>query len=110
MNIFISWSKHKSEKLAKETKTFLESVLNSVNCFFSPDMYKGTSVDHEIYQKLLSCNNCIVCLTEENYNNPWLMYEASVIYGSNYEKGNFGIVIPILFGQFQNGLLGSISL
>lgn len=25
------------------------------------------------------------------------MYEAGVIYGSNYEKGNIGIVIPILF-------------
>ena len=50
MEIFISWSKDKSRLLALETKKFILNTLgNKVEVFFSPDMYKGTSVDNEIH-------------------------------------------------------------
>ncbi len=98
MKIFISWSKNKSRLLAAETKRFLENTLgNSVEYFFSPEMYKGTRVDHEIHENLLHSNKCIVCITSENYKNPWLLYEAGVVFGANYSKTNGGIVIPLLF-------------
>ena len=90
MEIFISWSKNKSKLLALETKKLIQNVLGKkVEVFFSPDMYKGTSVDNEIHNNLLQSDKCIVCITSDNFKNPWLMYEAGVVYGS--------IVIPILF-------------
>lgn len=98
MEIFISWSKDKSKLLAMETKKFILGTLeNNIEVFFSPEMYKGTCVDHKIHTNLLKSNKCIVCITADNYRNPWLMYEAGVVYGANVEKPGGGIVIPILF-------------
>lgn len=100
MKIFISWSKNKSRQLAEVTKNFLEKTLgNSVEFFFSPEMYKGTSVDHEIHKNLLESSKCLVCVTSENFKNPWLLYEAGVVYGANHQKTKDGIVIPILFEE-----------
>ena len=96
--IFISWSKNKSKELAEATKRFLENTLgNSIEFFFSPEMYKGTCADNEIHENLLECDKCLVCITSENFKNPWLLYEAGVVYGANYSKNNKSIVIPILF-------------
>lgn len=99
MRIFISWSKNKSKKLAHATKKFLSKVLNgsSIEFFFSPEMYKGTRVDNEIHANLLNSDKCIVCITSENFKNPWLLYEAGVIYGRHYADSEDGVVIPILF-------------
>ena len=98
MEIFISWSKNKSKLLALETKKLIQNVLGKkVEVFFSPDMYKGTSVDNEIHNNLLKSDKCIVCITSDNFKNPWLMYEAGVVYGAHIEKPGRSIVIPILF-------------
>lgn len=98
MKIFLSWSKNKSRLLAKATKQLIERTLGqSIEFFFSPEMYKGTRVDHEIHENLLQCEKCFVCITSENFKNPWLLYEAGVVYGANYSTQKGGIVIPILF-------------
>lgn len=99
MKIFISWSKNKSKQLAEITKKFICDTLGSnIEIFFSPKMYKGTCVDFEIHQNLLNSDKCIVCITADNFKNPWLMYESGVVYGSNFSTSKkSGIVIPILF-------------
>lgn len=98
MKIFLSWSKNKSRLLAETTKKFIENVLgHSIEFFFSPEMYKGTRVDHEIHNNLLNSEKCFVCITADNFKNPWLLYEAGVVFGVNHSKTNKGIVIPILF-------------
>lgn len=103
MKIFLSWSKNKSKLLAEATKEFLTNVLgNSVEFFFSPEMYKGTRVDNEIHKNLVSCDKCIVCITAENYKNPWLLYEAGVVFGTNHNKTTDGIVIPLLFDHIPD--------
>ena len=98
MNLFLSWSKGKSKKLAEITKEFLEKTLgSSVRIFFSPDMYLGTCADRTIHDELLTCEKCLVCITEDNFKSPWLLYEAGMVYGANYSKQTESIVIPILF-------------
>lgn len=98
MKIFISWSKDKSRRLALATKKLLENTLsNAIEVFFSPDMYKGTCVDNEIHRNLIESEKCIVCITAENFKNPWLMYEAGVVYGAHFNSPGEGVVIPILF-------------
>lgn len=98
LKIFISWSKDKSKLLAKETKKFINNCFgDNIQLFLSPDMYKGTAVDHQIHSNLLESTKCIVCITADNYKNPWLMYEAGVVYGTNYKISGGGIVIPIIF-------------
>lgn len=103
MKIFISWSKTKSKLLAEATMTFLRNTLDdSVEFFFSPEMYKGTRVDNQIHKNLLESEKCLVCITSENFKNPWLLYEAGVIFGANHSKTEHGIVIPILFEHIPN--------
>jgi len=98
MKIFLSWSKNKSKLLAEATKRFIEKLLgNSIEFFFSPEMYKGTRVDNEIHENLLLCKKCLVCITSDNFKNPWLLYEAGVVFGANHTNSQNGIVIPILF-------------
>ncbi len=98
MKVFISWSKDKSRLLAMATKKLILNTLgNNVNLFFSPDMYKGTCVDHEIHTNLLKSDKCIVCITSDNFKNPWLMYEAGVVYGAHYTTPGGSLVVPILF-------------
>lgn len=99
MRVFISWSKDKSRQLALATKKLISSTLgNKIEVFFSPDMYKGTCVDHEIHVNLLQSDKCIVCITSDNFKNPWLMYEAGVVYGGHHATPGVGsVVIPILF-------------
>lgn len=99
IRIFLSWSKNKSKELAEATKKFIESSLgNSIEFFFSPEMYKGTCVDNEIHKNLLSSDICLVCITSDNFKNPWLMYESGVVYGANHNNMELdGIVVPILF-------------
>lgn len=96
--IFISWSKTNSRLIAEELKKFLNNIFNySIDLYFSPEMYKGTCVDKTIHENLLLSSKCIVCLTADNFKNPWLLYEAGVVYGANYHKNNESIIIPILF-------------
>lgn len=103
MKIFISWSKNKSKLLAQQTKKLIQNTMgDAVEFFFSPEMYKGTRVDHEIHENLLESDKCIVCITSENFKNPWLLYEAGVIFGANHSKTSQSIVIPILFEHIPN--------
>lgn len=98
MKIFISWSKNKSKLLAIETKKFILNTLKkNVEIFLSPDMYKGTTADNEIHNNLLKSDKCIVCITSDNFKNPWLMYETGVVYGAHFTKQEESVVIPILF-------------
>lgn len=98
MKIFLSWSKNKSKLLAEVTKHLIENTLgDTVEFFYSPEMYKGTRVDNNIHKNLLICDKCLVCITADNFKNPWLLYEAGVVFGSNHSKTQRGIVIPILF-------------
>lgn len=81
-----------------ETKKLILNTLgNGIELFFSPDLYRGTCVDHEIHANLLKSDKCIVCITSDNFKNPWLMYEAGVVYGAHYATPGGSIVIPILF-------------
>lgn len=80
------------------TKQFINRSFGThIETFFSPEMYKGTCVDREIHKNLLNSDKCIVCITSDNFKNPWLMYESGVVYGSHHSAPGGGIVIPILF-------------
>ena len=61
--------------------------------FISSGMEKGSIVDVEIHNKLIESSICLICITNESIQSPWLMYEAGAVFGTG------GIVIPILFEE-----------
>lgn len=92
--IFISWSKNKSEELAKLTKHTLEELLPGTNFFMSEeDIQAGDCVQNTIMHQIEQCDILILCFTSDNKKSPWLLYEAG------YASGLHKRVIPILFDK-----------
>ena len=92
--VFISWSGELSKKLANEIQSWLPNVLQSVKPYFTPeDIQKGSRWEQEISKELESSNIGIICLTKDNINKPWIIFEAGAL-SKNIGKAN---VCPILF-------------
>jgi hypothetical protein len=92
--VFISWSGELSKKLAEEVRMWLPGVLQFVKPYFTPnDIEKGTRWSTEIASELESSNAGIICLTKDNINKPWILFEAGAL-SKNFGKTN---VCTILF-------------
>lgn len=97
MEVFISWSKAKSMELALKTKELLESLNPQIEAFVSEvDIIAGEAVQEKIIEKIIECEKLILCLTKENKNSPWLLFEAG------YARGLKKTVIPLLFDEDPN--------
>lgn len=80
MKIFISWSGQLSHEIAKELQGWLPLVINQVEPFVSSEsIRKGNRWLLDIYSELQQSNFGIVCLTQENLTEPWILFEAGAL-------------------------------
>lgn len=80
MKIFICWSGYVSKKVAKALYSWLPSVIQDLEPWMSAyDIDHGDHWDLQLTSVLSDSNFGIVCLTPENLNNPWILYEAGAI-------------------------------
>lgn len=78
--VFISWSGEKSQKIAEELRTWIPSVLQFAQPYFTPrDIEKGTKWNSEISKKLSESSVGIICLTKDNLQSPWILFEAGAL-------------------------------
>lgn len=78
--VFISWSGERSQKIGKILSDWLPSVLQTVKPYFSPDdIEKGTKWSSEISKALSDSSVGIICLTRENLDKPWILFEAGAL-------------------------------
>ena len=78
--VFLSWSGELSRKLADALRGWLPSALQSVKPYFTPeDIEKGSKWGPEISKELESSNIGIVCLTRDNTEKPWILFEAGAL-------------------------------
>jgi len=104
--VFISWSGDLSKKLAEEVRLWLPGVLQFVKPYFTPnDIEKGTRWSTEIANELESSNAGIICLTKDNINKPWILFEAGAL-SKNFGKSN---VCTILFNLDNADLTGPLT-
>lgn len=97
MNIFISWSKNKSEGIARETKKLLQNLIDDVNIFISSvDIHGGDDVQNKIIDNIIHCDILVLVFTKENKKSPWLLFEAGYARALNKKA------IPILFYDDPN--------
>jgi len=105
MKIFISWSGDLSRDLAEELRDWLPAVLQSVKPFFTPnDIEKGARWGKDIAKELEESAVGIFCLTKENLNKPWIMFEA----GALSKRIDSSKVCPVLFGVDSAELEGPL--
>jgi hypothetical protein len=104
--VFISWSGDLSKKLAEEVRLWLPGVLQFVKPYFTPnDIEKGTRWSTEIASELESSNAGIICLTKDNINKPWILFEAGAL-SKNFGKAN---VCTILFNLDSADFTGPLT-
>lgn len=93
MNVFISWSGEKSNKLASALKDMLSDSIQSVRVFMSShDIEAGSRWGSVISQQLSDCNFGIICVNPENKTEPWILFEAGCL-GKSVEESK---VVPYL--------------
>ena len=104
--VFISWSGDLSKKLAEEVRLCLPGVLQFVKPYFTPnDIEKGTRWSTDIASELESSNAGIICLTKDNLNKPWILFEAGAL-SKNFGKAN---VCTILFNLDSSDFSGPLT-
>ncbi len=78
--VFISWSGELSRILAEALREWLPSALQYVKPYFSPeDIEKGTKWNTEIAKELELADIGIICLTHNNIEKPWILFEAGAL-------------------------------
>lgn len=80
MNIFISWSKELSHQCAEAVRVWIKCTLQASEPWISSsDIDKGSTWFSEISNQLQDTKVGIVCLTKENKNNPWILFESGAL-------------------------------
>lgn len=95
MKVFICWSGETSKRLGEVFRDWLPTVIQAIKPYFSPqDVDKGARWYPEISKELEQCMAGIICLTRENLEAPWIMFEAGAL-SKNVERSR---LVPLLFG------------
>jgi len=78
--VFISWSGERSRKVAEALRDWLPDILPLVDAFLSAeDIEKGAKWRQVISSALNTADMAIICLTPDNLDSPWLLFEAGAV-------------------------------
>lgn len=106
MKVFLSWSGTRSNSMAKALKGWLPLVLHYVEPWFSDkDISAGERWSLEISKKLDETNFGIICLTEDNFHSPWVLFEGGALSKALSDSA----VCPYLLGIELRNFTGPLA-
>ncbi len=80
MKIFISWYGDLSHQIALLLRGWLPLVVQAIDPFVSSEeIRKGAAWFKKLMNQVNQSDFVFVCLTDENFNAPWLLFEAGAI-------------------------------
>lgn len=80
MKVFISWSGNSSRAVAEVLNDWIKCVLQASEPWISTrHIDRGSLWFSEINEKLREVSVGIVCLTQENKNKPWILFESGAL-------------------------------
>lgn len=80
MKVFISWSGERSRRIAELLDNWIQCVIQAVDPWMSSkDIDRGALWFTEISDQLSTTTVGIVCLTKENKNKPWILFESGAL-------------------------------
>lgn len=82
LRIFISWSRERSYRVALAWKDLL-GMFQSVELMMSEDVECGGPVLPSLNVMLKKADFAVMCMTEENWEEPWIFYETGVVFGKS---------------------------
>ena len=105
MKIFLSWSGNMSLRVAGVFRDWLPSVIQSIEPYVSSeDIDKGARWSTDIAKELENSTFGILCVTKENFEAPWLSFEAGAL-SKTMDKT---FVNPFLFDIKRSEVQGPI--
>lgn len=94
MKVFISWSGERSRAFANVLRDWIPNVIQAIKPWMSDvDIDKGSRWSKDIALQLEESKVGIICLTPENLEAPWILFEAGAL-SKSLEKS---YVCPFLF-------------
>lgn len=105
MKIFISWSGNDSKLIAEYLKKWIEQIIQAAEPWISVEIEKGKKWNSEVSNKLENSKVGIFCVTKENINSPWILFEAGAI-----AKTEDSFVCTFLIDLNPTDLTGPLSL
>ena len=104
MHVFISWSGERSKRAALGLKSLLDDILGeTVNVFVSQHIKPGENWTRRLGEELDQSEYGVLCLTQENFQAPWLLFEAGAIA----KKFGTAHIVPYLVDNLADDLEGS---
>jgi hypothetical protein len=80
LKVFISWSGDRSRTVGEALRDWLPDILPLLEPFLSTeDIEKGAKWLQVMSGALERLDLAIICLTPENLNSPWLLFEAGAV-------------------------------
>jgi len=79
MLVFLSWSGPQSKSVAETLAAWIGQVIQAAEPWVSLDIDKGARWSPEISQKLEASKVGIICLTKENLDAQWILFEAGAL-------------------------------
>lgn len=80
MQVFISWSGERSKAVAELLDWWLQCVLQRVTPWMSQkDIDRGSMWFSELTDQLKGTTIGVVCLTKDNLDKPWILFEAGAL-------------------------------
>jgi hypothetical protein len=110
MKVFISWSGEPSRTVARSLRQWLPSMIHHAEPWMlDPGQQAGARWTEQIQRELSETEFGILCVTPENSNSPWLLFEA----GALAESLRYDYVCPYLIGidfsQLREGPLAQFQ-
>ena len=101
MDIVISWSGPQSRSIASAVYKWLPEVIPGLSLWMSDeDISKGKIWFTELMTQLGKSKACIICVTPENVEAPWIYFE----FGAVASKVDDAYVFPFLVGADPSDL------
>jgi hypothetical protein len=79
MKVFISWSGDKSKQVALLLEEWIKMVIQASQPWVSTNIESGSLWFQEINEQLKEVSLGIVCITAENKEKPWILFEAGAL-------------------------------
>lgn len=105
MKLFISWSGERSKALAEALRDWIPLVLHYAAPWLSADIEAGERWGEAVAKELEASNFGIICVTRENADTPWILFEAGALAKSLKESK----VIPLLLDHEFRDITGPLT-
>lgn len=106
LKIFLSWSGDRSRAVALALHETIPAIISGVEPWMSKtDIPPGARWASAIGGNLEQCDFGIICLTPENVERPWILFEA----GALSKRMTDSAVVPYLYGMDEKDVGGPLG-